>query len=212
VVIKTRQHLAAVKANGRVSIASTGAALTLGAANISGWSANARPNEVLLSANTALNVSGTIVANNLVSMHAGTDLNANLSLSVTGTGGTIDLAARNLTIGGATNLVAAKRIALAATQDLTVDTASLDPVAHRHFSRHRLVGRSLGAVVDRDDPHARHLSGEGHDATGDGTNRRSDQRRDIQAAVAGPVVRIRCVELAFERRRPAADSLDRPHP
>ncbi len=85
-------------------------------------------------------------------------------------------------------------------------------IADGHRGRNRLVGRALGAVIDRDDVDARHLAGEGHDAAGDGPDGRTDERGEIDAAVAGSVVRIGSVELARHGRRLAAEAVNRPHP
>ena len=112
-----------IRADGRVALASTGGTLTLNG-NVRGFSGTS-VSEVVLSSAGNLNVNSTVQATRLVSMHAGQALNANLNLTVSGTGGTIDLAAgTNLNVGGAT-LTARDRIALASAGSLTLSSNSL---------------------------------------------------------------------------------------
>jgi hypothetical protein len=117
-----------IKADGRVSLASTGGDLTVNG-TIQGHS-TVFADQVTLAAAGSLSASSSINATNLIGLSAGGPLYANLNLTVTGADGTIDLhSGQPLGLDDATVLKATKRVSLSSDQDIIVGSANIQGVS-----------------------------------------------------------------------------------
>jgi len=85
---------------------------------------------VTLAAAGTLSATSNINAVNLISLHAGGPLNANLNLTVAGSDGTIDLhSGQPLGLDDATFLRATKRVSLSSDHDISVGSANIQGIA-----------------------------------------------------------------------------------
>ena len=112
-----------IRADGEVALASTGGDLIING-NIRGHSTTPT-DKVVLSSFRDMTITSTILATNLISLHAGRALTAGLSLTASGASGAIDVYSGNSLNVGTSVLNATKSITLGSGSDLTLNSTSL---------------------------------------------------------------------------------------